>query len=84
MDEAHQVIARLERIEHLKRSGSAPSELLDEVRCLLSEGEQWLERERAGGGLDGTERAWKAIQECHGRLQRLPEPKEGIELKVSR
>ena len=38
MDEAH-VLARLDRIDELDRSGAAPAELLDELRGLLREAE---------------------------------------------
>lgn len=83
MDEAHRVIARLERIECLRRDGSAPSELLEEVRCLLREGELWLERERAGGGLDGTGRAWEAIRNCRERIWRAESQQKAVP-RVSR
>lgn len=66
MDEARRVIDRLDRIEELKRSGAAAPELLDQVRRLLREGEDWLEVERAGGGGNGAlERAvTDALEDC--------------------
>ena len=47
MDEAR-VLARLDRIDALDRSGAAPGELLAELRGLLREAEAWA-RERADG-----------------------------------
>lgn len=46
MDEAHAVVARLERIEALERSGVPPGELLEELRELAREAAVWARRER--------------------------------------
>lgn len=46
MHEAEAVLARLERIEALERAGSPPRELLDELRALVGEAEEWARRER--------------------------------------
>jgi hypothetical protein len=47
MDEARRVLERLTRIEALDRATAAPGELLDELRSLLREAEDWA---RAEGG----------------------------------
>ena len=54
MDESH-VLARLDRIDELDRSGAAPGELLAELRGLLREAEAMTREagrreERDGGG----------------------------------
>lgn len=59
MDEARAVLARLERIEALERAGSPAPVLLDEVRALLAEAEDWVHAER--GGVD---RAAAALERC--------------------
>lgn len=41
MDEARAVLARLERIEALERAHASPHELLDELRELVREAEEW-------------------------------------------
>jgi hypothetical protein len=56
MDEARQVLARLERIETLKAAGAGPRALLEELRTLLREGEEWAAVER-----DGMARAKRAL-----------------------
>ena len=59
MDEARAVLARLERIEALERAGSPASVLLDEVRALLVEAEDWVRAEPGG-----TDRAARALERC--------------------
>jgi len=59
MDEARAVLARLERIEALERSGSPASVLLDEVRALLAEAEDWVRAEPGG-----TDQAAAALDRC--------------------
>jgi hypothetical protein len=46
MDEARAVLARLERIEALERSGAPARALLDELHALVVEAEAWARRER--------------------------------------
>jgi Tfp pilus assembly protein PilN len=46
MDEARAVLARLERIEALERSGAPAGALLAELRELVPEAEAWAQRER--------------------------------------
>ena len=41
MEEARAVLERLERIERLRREGALPDVLLDELRALLAEAEEW-------------------------------------------
>jgi hypothetical protein len=41
MDEARRVLARLERIEALDRDAAHPTDLLEELRALLTEAEAW-------------------------------------------
>jgi hypothetical protein len=49
MDEAHALIARLERIETLDREGASPALLLPELQALIHEAEAWARRERDPG-----------------------------------
>ena len=46
MEEARTVIARLERIESLDRANAEPGVVLDELRELVREVEEWAKRER--------------------------------------
>jgi hypothetical protein len=64
MDEARQVIERLERIDVLRRAGAPAAELLAEVRSLLAEGERWLAAEKP----EGVERARAALADCRAGL----------------
>ena len=59
MDEARAVLARLERIEALERAGSPAAAVLDEVRALLGEAEDWVRAEPGG-----TDRAAAALDRC--------------------
>lgn len=68
MEEARSVIERLARIEELKRRGALPLEILNEIRCLLAEGEAWLAAERVGTEEAETARAEKALDSCRARL----------------
>lgn len=53
MEEAFAILERLERIERLRRDGAPAAMLLQELRALLREAEEWS---RAEGG-DAGERA---------------------------
>ena len=53
------MLARLERIEALERSGSPAAVLLQEVRALLTEAEEWVRVEPGG-----TEQAEGALERC--------------------
>ena len=61
MDEARAVLARLDRIEALEREGAPPSVLLEELRGLVHEAEEWAR-------LEGGERAQEAIERCEAAL----------------
>jgi hypothetical protein len=63
MDEAVAVLERLERIERLQREGAPPRALLDELRALLDEAEEWA---RLEGGADGE----AAVQRMRSALAR--------------
>jgi hypothetical protein len=65
MDEARQVLERLERIEALRREGAPADALLGEVRGLLREGERWLATERPP---EAVARARAALEECRAGL----------------
>jgi hypothetical protein len=64
MDEARQVLERLERIDALRQAGAPPADLLAEMRSLLAEGERWIAAERP----DGVERARTALADCRAGL----------------
>ena len=64
MEEARQVLERLERIDALRREGAPAADLLTEVRSLLAEGERWIAAERP----DNVERARAALAECRSGL----------------
>ena len=55
MDEARAVLARLDRIEALEREGASPGVLLEELRGLVREAEDWVRTE-------GGERAREAVE----------------------
>lgn len=63
MDEARQVLERLERIDRLRAGGGHRGALLAEVRKLLEEGEAWLAAEP-----EGTAAARAALDACRLRL----------------
>jgi hypothetical protein len=66
MDEARVVLDRLGRIEALERAGVPPAELLDELRALVREAEDWAR-------LDGDARAAAAVDRCADALAaRMP------------
>jgi hypothetical protein len=64
MDEARRVLERLARIEALDRSAAGPAELLDELRALVREAEDWA---RAEGG---EARADAAVERLRSALAR--------------
>ena len=63
MEEAHAVLERLARIERLRRDGALPEALLDELRALLQEAEEWS---RVEGG-DAGERAVERLRDALAR-----------------
>ena len=68
MDEAVAVLERLERIERLQREGAPPGALLDELRALLDEAEEWA---RLEGGAEGAD----AVMQMRSALERSRSPK---------
>lgn len=64
MDEARRVIARLERIDSLRREDAPAATLLAEVRGLLADGEAWLAAEGRA-----TEHGRAALDRCRARLE---------------
>jgi hypothetical protein len=67
MEEAHAVLERLERIDAMRREAAGPTELLDEVRCLLHEAEAWV-------GVEGGKPARRAVAELREALTRERAP----------
>jgi hypothetical protein len=64
MDEARRVLERLERIETLDRSAAPPRLVLEEVRALLGEAEEWVRAEH--GGVDLAE---QALRRCRAAIR---------------
>jgi len=63
VEEARAVLERLARIERLRREGALPEVLLDELRALLCEAEEWS---RVEGG-DAGERAVAGLRDALAR-----------------
>jgi hypothetical protein len=63
VDEARAVLERLGRIERVRREGALPSVLLDELRQLLGEAEEWSRVEGGGAG----ERAVAGLRDALAR-----------------
>lgn len=64
MEEARRVLERLARIEALDRAKAAPGELLDELRALVREAEEWTRAE--GGDAEADE----AVRQLRASLAR--------------
>jgi hypothetical protein len=64
VEEARRVLDRLDRVEQLHLAGAPASALLDELRALLGEAEDWLAAEGAG-----TDVAARALERCREALQ---------------
>jgi hypothetical protein len=63
MEEARRVLERLDRIETLRHASPAPAVLLDEVRALLGEAEEWVRTDPAGAHAEGAlERVREALE----------------------
>lgn len=56
MDEARSVLARLDRIESMQRAHAEPAELLEELRALVREAEEWARMEGGDTGLEAAAR----------------------------
>jgi hypothetical protein len=63
MDEARRVLDRLDRVEALHHAGAPAVTLLDELRALVSEADDWLSAEGPG-----TEDAEGALDRCRMAL----------------
>jgi hypothetical protein len=76
MDEAAKVLDRLKRIHDLDRDEAKPAVLLDELRHLVVEAEEWARAE-------GDARARSAVAELGGELRRFEEvrPAERVRLQ---
>jgi hypothetical protein len=61
MQESRAVLERLERIEALDRAGATTSELLGELRALLTEAEAWSDVEGGDAGERAVERLRSAL-----------------------
>ena len=64
MDEARRVLERLDRIEALDRATAAPGELLEQLRTLVREAEDWARAE--GGDTDAD----AAVRRLRGAVAR--------------
>jgi len=64
MEEARQVLERLERIDALRREGAPAVDFLAEVRSLLAEAERWIAAERS----ESVEPARAALADCRAGL----------------
>ena len=63
MEPARRVLERLDRIESLRGGGAPPGDLLDEVRLLLTESEDWLRsEEHAQDAKEVIDRVKNALQ----------------------
>ena len=74
MDEAEAVLERLERIRELDRARAPATQLLDELRQLVSEAEAWARTE-------GDARARAAAAELGAEVVRLEEVRPPIEIR---
>jgi hypothetical protein len=63
VEEARRVLDRLDRVEVLHLAGAPAATVLDELRALVSEAEDWL----AADG-PGTEDAERALDHCRTAL----------------
>jgi hypothetical protein len=64
MEEARRVLDRLDRIEDLQRGVAPPRVLLEEVRALLGEAEEWVRSESGGAR---AEHALECVREALDR-----------------
>ncbi|MCL4290792.1 MAG: hypothetical protein KJ051_11025 [Thermoleophilia bacterium] len=78
MEEAARVLARLGRIDELRRADAAPGLLLDELRLLVREGEAWAAAER------GTGEARRALAALEDALAAGARQRRGEEVTVPR
>jgi hypothetical protein len=77
MDEARQVLRRLDRIEQLDREGRPAPVLLAEVRALLAEAEAWVRA--AARGEPRAEAAVNALEEAvEHAVEAAPRPERTL------
>jgi hypothetical protein len=69
MEEARRVLERLDRVEALHVSGAPAARVLDELRALVTEAEDWLAAEGPG-----TEGAMDALDRCRNALDARSAP----------
>jgi hypothetical protein len=56
MDEARSILERLERIESMQRAHADPADLLEELRALVREAEDWARLEGGDAGCSAAAR----------------------------
>jgi hypothetical protein len=61
VEKARAVLERLMRIERLRREGALPEVLLEELRALLHEAEEWSRVEGGDAGERAVERLRRAL-----------------------
>jgi hypothetical protein len=61
MDEACSVLERLERIESMQRAHADPTELLEELRALVHEAEEWAQIEGGDAGRSAVARLRESL-----------------------
>ena len=61
MDEARAVLERLGKIERLRHDGALPGVLLEELRALLEEAEEWSRMEGGEAGERAVDRLREAL-----------------------
>jgi hypothetical protein len=66
VEEAHALLARLDRIEALDREGAPPALLLPELQALVHEAEAWARRERDPRAEDAAAACAAACEEVLG------------------
>ena len=72
MEEARRVLDRLDRIETLRKAAARPQLLLEEVRALLAEGEEWTRSER--GGTEGADEVLDRVRRALERGDQAAPP----------
>jgi len=61
VEKARAVLERLDRIDGLREEDAPATVLLEEVRALLSEAEEWVREEPAEGASKALERSHEAL-----------------------
>jgi hypothetical protein len=61
VEKARAVLERLDRIDSLREEDAPAAALLEEVRALLSEAEEWVREEPAGRAAEALERSREAL-----------------------